>query len=102
MQLTQHWSDVASTLRGVMSGKDAEVRRYAYGIVAYGIVHDKWSDTAEPAEFLCTQLANETDAESADSHRQYIDLVLQFATDEDFREQRQALRDQLRGCLKDR
>ena len=98
MKLTRNWSDVASTLRGVMSGKDADFRRYAYGIVAYGIVHDKWSDAAEPAEFLCTPLAKETDAGIAESHLQYVDLVLQFA----IREQRKALRDQLRGCLKDR
>lgn len=101
MKLTRYWSDVASTLRGVMSGKDADLRRYAYGIVAYEIVHDKWSDAAKAAEFLCTQLANEADAEIAESHLQYIDLMLRFATDEDFREQRKALRDQLRGCLKD-
>lgn len=101
MKLTQYWSDVASTLRGVMSGKDADLRQYAYGIVAYGIVHDKWGDAAEPAEFLCTQLANEKDAEIAESHLQYVDLVLRFATDEDFYEQRKALRDRLRGCLKD-
>jgi len=96
--LTRHWSDVASTLREVMSRKDAELRQYAYGIVAYGIVRDKWRDTAGPAEFLCTQLANETDAEVAGGYRQYIDLVLRFASDENFREQRMALRDQLQSC----
>lgn len=102
MKLTRNWSDVASPLRGVMSGKDADLRRYAYGIVAYGIVHDKWSDAAKPAEFLCTQLAKETDAEIAESHRQYVALVLRFAADEDFRAQRKALREQLHGCLKGR
>ena len=100
MKLTQNWNDVASTLREVMSRKDADLRRYAYGIVAYEIVHDKWSDTAAPAEFLCTQLANETDAEVAASHLQYGNLVLRFASDEDFLEQRKALRDQLHDCLK--
>lgn len=101
MKLTRYWSDVAPTLRGVMSGKDADLRRYTYGAVAYGIVRDKWSDAADPVEFLCTQLANETDAEVAESHRQYFDLVLRFATADDFHEQRKALRDRLSGCLKE-
>jgi hypothetical protein len=101
MKLTRNWSDVASTLQEVMSEKDADLRRYAYGIVAYEIVHDKWSDAAEPAQFLCMQLAKETNAEIVESHRQYIDLVLRFANEEDFRERRKALRDQLRSCLKE-
>ncbi len=101
MKLTRNWDDVTSTLYGVMSRKDADLRRYAYGIVAYGIMHEKWSDTSKPVEFLCMQLANETDTEVTGSHLQYANLVLQFAADEDFREQRKGLWDQLHGCFKD-
>jgi hypothetical protein len=100
MKLTRNWIDVEATLRLVMSGKDADSRRYAFGLVAFEIVHEKWSETAGPAEFLCTQLAGEMDAEIAQSHREHVDLVRQFALDEDFREQRKPLLDRLRGCTR--
>jgi hypothetical protein len=102
MKLTRNWSDIAPAFRGLISGKDRDVRRYTYGVVAYGIVNEKWADPSEPAEFLCTQLANELDEEVTASYLEYVELVLRYAADENFREARNALWEQLHGCARDR
>lgn len=102
MRLTRNWNDVASTWDAVMRKADANLRRYAYGIVAYGIVHENWSDAIKPAEFLCTLLLKETDTEIAEDYLQYLDLVQRFAANEKSGGQRKALGDQIRGCLQKR
>jgi hypothetical protein len=61
----------------------------------------KWSDPAVPADFLCRRLAAETNLEIAGSYLESFDQLLRYASDEDFREKRKELREQLRSCLKD-
>ena len=100
MKLTTSWSDIEPTSSAVMRDGDADLRRFAYGIVAYSIVKEKWSDATEPVKFLCTQFTNEADTEIVKSHREFINL--RFANKEDFREKRKTMNNQLRDCLKTR
>ncbi len=101
MRLTHNWNEVMPALRGVMIGNDSAARRYAFGIVAYEVTHQKWADPTHPVEFLCKRLAAEKDLETANSYLEYVDMMLRFASDEDLREQRKPLREQLRSCLKE-
>ncbi len=101
MKLTREWSEVSRTLRAVMAGADPGLRSFTYGLVAYEMVHQKWTDQSEPASFLCDQLAKLNDTDLAETYLQYLDMVLRFAGDEDSRSQRKPMRDQLRSCLKE-
>ncbi len=96
------WDQLAPLLQKVMTTADTNLRLFTFGLIGYQVTHDKWSGGRSVVDFLCRQLERETDADVTAQYLSHFELMLRFASDEDFRIQRKELRERLRSCLEAR
>jgi hypothetical protein len=92
------WEAVAPILREAL--EDSEMREFGFGLVGYGIRTHQWADPMPAAELLCDEFANESDERAVSDDLASLGLLLSFAKEEAHREQRGALGDQIRECVR--
>lgn len=99
------WAKLAPELERLLtdSRRGGDVRAYAFGIVAFGVVEEKWGGNRRQAvDFLCRIFSAEQDTNQSMQYMQYLKLILNYSNEESLRNARQPLRRQLLDCLKRR
>lgn len=96
------WNEFQPALDELMASPKTgnNLRSFVFGIVSYGVIHEKWADAGKPLDFLGRRLSAERNADLAVGYLQHVKLLLRFANDEDFRDVRKPLREQLLSCVK--
>jgi hypothetical protein len=97
--MNKPWSDLSATFGDETTFAAPAMRTFVFGLVAYGIMHSRWTDAGAPAGFLCERLERETDRDVLLQEIAMCGTLLAFATEQGYREERQPLTDQLRRCL---
>lgn len=80
-----------------------DVRGFAFGIAAFTVSDDHWSDERDTAvDFLCRTFAVETDPVLVLQYLDSLGVILDYCDDEDFEEERRPVREQIIQTLKAR
>lgn len=93
------WSELQPIFQRVMRRSDAQLRSFAFGLIAYHIRQARWPDPRRPAAFLCEQLQAETDPHLTRNYVAVFSLLVSFARQGGFTVERYPLAELLRACL---
>jgi hypothetical protein len=99
MSFRKPWNVMLPIFRLEMASEDAQTRSFVFGLVGFGIRQQQWSNAVEPADFLCERLARETDENLTVRYLGVVGLLLNFASEQDHREERRPVRERLDVCL---
>ena len=99
------WKRLAPHMDRLLSDQDVDpsVRGYGFGIVTYYVLKERWEpQTGETVEFLGDVFQRETDPNLTMTYLGNLGLVLKFAREARFAEERKAIRERVEQCLKQR
>ncbi len=93
------WSEMLPVLEQAMAPPNITMRSFVFGLIGYGIRQEIWPGLNEPAAFLCGRLKSEPSRDLALRYQGVLRMLLNFAAEEDHKEDRKSLRDLLDHCL---
>ncbi|MGC2236671.1 MAG: hypothetical protein WA584_10950 [Pyrinomonadaceae bacterium] len=98
------WGKLAPELERLLSNSknSSNIRVFGFGIAAFGVIEEKWSDNRPAVDFLCRIFLAENDARMTMQYMQHLKLILRYSDDESFRKVRQPIRRQILDCLRRR
>ena len=93
------WIETLPVLEQAMAPPNITMRSFVFGLIGYGIRQEIWPGETEPAAFLCGRFKSETSRDLALRYQGVLRMLLNFAAEEDHKEDRKSLRDLLEHCL---
>jgi hypothetical protein len=93
------WSEMLPVLEQAMAPPNITMRSFVFGLIGYGIRQEIWPGVIEPAAFLCGRLQSETSRDLTLRYQGVLRMLLNFAGEQDHKEDRKSLRDLLDHCL---